>query len=915
MNSLEISIESPCERRLIVVLGMHRSGTSAITRGLEVLGVKLGEHLIPGLEGNNRKGFYEDWDIVSLNDDMLKACNRSWRSIESITEDEVDRLCDQGYLARAVELLRGKISDNGRFGFKDPRTAKLLAFWSRAFVSGQFDVGYVLAIRNPLSVARSLAQRDGFDAEHSYLLWADHVVSSLSYAKGKPLILVDYDHLIHDSCGELARIGNWLGADIDQDALTRYGQDFLEAGLRHSWFLPDEVYGDAAVPDLIKEIYASLVDVHSEKLALEELLESDRIKNWKGELNRLRPVLRWAERQYDQKLLDHRQIASLNEAFNQAVTEHDAKLAELNQGIAERDAQIDGLRQDIMERNDRIAVLNQGTFERDAQIAVLNQAMVDRESRISAVQNRLFEQEQTIAAIRTSSSWRITAPLRWTAVSIKRVLNSLPLAAVAAPQPALALSSSLSPRMALRDADERKPHDSPSLEALSGLHPATGTMESRDDANRLIAFYLPQYHRVPENSEWWGPGFTEWTNVVRGRPNFVGHYQPHLPRELGFYDLSSIEVMREQVELARLYGISAFCFYHYWFSGRRVLERPVENFLRSDIDFPYCLCWANENWTRTWDGDTRSVLMEQKYLDRDPYAFITSLLPHFRDRRYLRVNGKPMLLVYRAKDIPDTRKVFDIWREIIAVEGFPGLHIVAVDFYDISRPDDVGADALVEFPPHKFNGPQSVPDRLPTIINPEFKGGMVDYAKMMAQSANRQSPDFTLYRGILPSWDNTARRQNTPTIVHGSHPDLFGAWLRYLRAYTREAFAQRPDPFIFVNAWNEWGEGCHLEPDQKWGLGYLDAVKLSSRYEPATDTAELTRARLLSAAAASIAQRDTSVLTPSVPVEQVREDLQSTRQLGSVVQKTAYLLRHHPRAHRLGKSVYQYYLSMRGYGK
>lgn len=456
---------------------------------------------------------------------------------------------------------------------------------------------------------------------------------------------------------------------------------------------------------------------------------------------------------------------------------------------------------------------------------------------------------------------------------------------------------------------------SASFDALSGLASCAASKEMKTDAATLIAFYLPQYHRISENSEWWGPGFTEWTNVVKGRPNYDGHYQPHMPRELGFYDLSNVEVIREQADIARLYGVGAFCFYYYWFSGRRILEKPIDNFQRSDIDMPYCLCWANENWTRTWDGDTRSVLLEQQYLESDPQAFIKSLMPHFMDRRYLQVDGKPMLVVYRAKDIPDVARVFGIWREAVKAAGFPGLHISVVDFYDIARPDEVGADALVEFPPHKFNGPESSPDHLPPITNPEFKGGIVDYAKMMAQSANRQSPDFTLYRGVLPSWDNTARRQNTPTIVHGSHPALFAAWLRYIRSYTRKAFAKRSDPFIFINAWNEWGEGCHLEPDQKWGLAFLDAVKLSSGFNPETDTVESTREHLLSAASASIATRDLKRSDSSVPVEQIREKLGESTQLIGAVQKTAFFLRRYPRAHRIGKSVYHCYLYLRGYGK
>ena len=208
------------------------------------------------------------------------------------------------------------------------------------------------------------------------------------------------------------------------------------------------------------------------------------------------------------------------------------------------------------------------------------------------------------------------------------------------------------------------------MSSLYPLDPERG--EVSKDLTKLIAFYLPQYHRVPENSEWWGPGFTEWTNVARGKPNFLGHHQPNIPRELGYYDLTYPDTMREQAALAKLYGIHAFCFYHYWFSGKRILERPVDAFLGSDIDINFCLCWANENWTRTWDGDTRSVLMEQKYAEGDAESFIDSLIDSFRDPRYIRVDGKPMLLVYRAKDIPNPKQWFGIWRERVREQGFPG---------------------------------------------------------------------------------------------------------------------------------------------------------------------------------------------------------------------------------------------------
>lgn len=500
-----------------------------------------------------------------------------------------------------------------------------------------------------------------------------------------------------------------------------------------------------------------------------------------------------------------------------------------------------------------------------------------------------------ISKIINSRSWKVTAPLR-TVCSMLKVLKNNDIQEAAT-------SLQIQESVRLPEAKTDLMCTSSSFQVLSGLEPKTQSLELKHDKSILIAFYLPQYHRVAENSEWWGPGFTEWTNVVKGKPNFDDHYQPHLPRELGFYDLSNVEVMREQAEMAKLYGIGAFCFYYYWFSGRRILELPIDNFLNSDIDMPYCLCWANENWTRTWDGDTKSVLLEQKYLESDPKHFISSVLPHFEDRRYLRVDDKPLLVVYRAKHIPNVLKVFEIWRETVKEAGFKGLHIAVVDFYDIVHPDEVGADALIEFPPHKFNGPNTVPDRVPEIKNSNFHGGIVDYAKVMAQSANRQMPDFTLYRGIVPSWDNTARRQNNPTILYGASPVLFEQWLRYVRAYTRGALKNRSDNFIFINAWNEWGEGCHLEPDHKYGLKYLEAVSRSSWYEEKYDSVDAIRKKMLEKAAESIIERGAFKGSQNSFCE-VSNRLESVTPI-SWPHNVASKLRNCPRLFLLARSIYK----------
>lgn len=336
---------------------------------------------------------------------------------------------------------------------------------------------------------------------------------------------------------------------------------------------------------------------------------------------------------------------------------------------------------------------------------------------------------------------------------------------------------------------------------------------------RPIAFYLPQYHPIPENDRWWGKGFTEWTNVVRAVPQFVGHYQPHLPSELGFYDLRVPEVRSEQASLAREYGIAAFCYYHYWFGGRRLLERPFADVLRSkQPDFPFCLCWANENWSRRWDGSERDILMAQQHSPEDDRAFIHALFDAFRDERYLRVEGKPLLLVYRPMLLPNPRETADIWREEAAREGLGDLFLCNVHSFDTAAPEDIGFDAAVEFPPN-LKPLRRMNDEV-QLLNPDFGGIVYEYPDV----GNPSPPPYTLFRGIFPSWDNTARRKSNGAIMQGSSPERYGAWLEEVCRYTMRHLSPGKR-LVFINAWNEWGEGCHLEPDARHGRSYLETTR------------------------------------------------------------------------------------------
>jgi hypothetical protein len=340
---------------------------------------------------------------------------------------------------------------------------------------------------------------------------------------------------------------------------------------------------------------------------------------------------------------------------------------------------------------------------------------------------------------------------------------------------------------------------------------------------RLIAFYLPQFHPIPENDRWWGAGFTEWTNVTRGRPMFRGHDQPRRPGELGYYDLRVREVRSRQVELARKHGIHGFCYYYYWFSGRRLLELPLELMLADpDVDFPFCVCWANENWSRRWDGSEHEILMNQEYNPEDAERFMRELAPVLQDRRYMTVDGAPLLLVYRPAIIPRLADLLQRWRRIGEELGIPRLHLCAVQSFGYTSGLEDGFDAMVEFPPHSMVISE-VTDRIRGLSR-KFTGKVYSYSDIVRYSLQLGSClRLPVYRGIMTGWDNTARRGSNAHIYEGATPERYEVWLRRLVHYTRKHHAG-DRRLIFVNSWNEWAEGAYLEPDERHGYRFLDAT-------------------------------------------------------------------------------------------
>jgi len=353
-------------------------------------------------------------------------------------------------------------------------------------------------------------------------------------------------------------------------------------------------------------------------------------------------------------------------------------------------------------------------------------------------------------------------------------------------------------------------------------HVMTSSNQPVTPRARVIAFYLPQFHPIPENDSWWGAGFTEWTNVVSAQPLFRGHVQPHLPADLGFYDLRLPDVRVDQAMLAQRHGIEGFCYWHYWFGGRRILERPFEEVLASGSPgFPFMLGWANQSWSGIWHGDPDRTLIEQPYPGiADHEAHFKYLLRAFKDERYIRVDGKPAFYIYRPREIPDPLEMIHLWRRMAREAGLPGLYLLAEDMLvDRRRGPIEGFDATVQ-----VNLPRIRPPARLHRLKTRLRKGLVvyDYDRWLAQFVTDEVRQLDVHPCVIPNWDNTARSGRRGMVLAGSTSESFRLQVR--RAC--EAIEEKPRDrrFIFIKSWNEWAEGNYLEPDREHGKSYLEAL-------------------------------------------------------------------------------------------
>ncbi len=357
---------------------------------------------------------------------------------------------------------------------------------------------------------------------------------------------------------------------------------------------------------------------------------------------------------------------------------------------------------------------------------------------------------------------------------------------------------------------------------------------------KLLAFHLPQYHTFPENDQWWGEGFTEWTNVKKADSRFKGHYQPRVPHsDIGYYDLSKVENLKKQAELAKQHGLYGFCFYYYWFSGKRLLEKPLDILLsHKEIDIPFCLCWANENWTRAWDGQNKNVLISQKYSEEDDDRFILDMKKYIEDERYIRINGKPLIVVYNPGQIPDCGRSFKKWREVAKDNGIGEILIWTCQTAN-NTADKLGItdyiDAEIEFPPHNY-----WQDSL-AVRNVDLNGKnafIYSYKRLVEFIIEKikkdESKKVPLHYCSMMAWDNAARRNDNWFTYTGFSLNSFYRWLVTIFEKTRREFSEE-ERFVFINAWNEWGEGTYLEPDEKYGYANINTVSKALFQKPLYD--------------------------------------------------------------------------------
>ncbi len=834
------------DRRIaVLVAGMHRSGAGAVARLLSILGCDM-PRTVAAEDTRAEPVRWLPQGIADLNDELLAAAGSAWDDWQRLDRDPTRT---RGFYTRARAALQDEFGDSRCFVLADPRLCRLLDFWVHAVMDFGAHAVVVSPIRSPLDVAASLEARDPAVAPLSQLIWLRHVLDAEQSSRPLARAFVRYEELVDNPHAVVARLGDELGvawsrrpsyADVEMEI-----DELVTPALRHQTH-PDA--GRLEQSGLAHWTQASFA-------ILDRWTRGDVRQGDPDALDAIRSAFDDAAPAFGPALGAARDLAV--GTAREAATQRAAAQA----ALAERDAQLQDVRAALSERDTRLEDANSRLGERDAQLEDANTAVADRDGRIERLAGELEWTATWVRSLLGSRTWRAAAGLRalkWRVAHCLHlprrlvhrlawsVFRRLPFVArgrlyrgrlgLAAQrlrkrlERGTAAATTTGPDTLLRQWLEHGPTGGipglPEAPAPDGgtyvacdLRPPAGRRRAR-----VIAFYLPQFHPIPENDAWWEPGFTEWTNVVSGRALFEGHHQPQLPADLGFYDLRVRDVQRRQVELARGYGIAGFCFYYYWFAGRRLLEAPLDGFAGDDaIDFPFCICWANENWTRAWNGLDQDMLIGQEHSPEDDLRCIEDISRYLRHDRYLRIDGRPLLIVYRPGLLPDASQTARRWRGWCRDHGIGEIHLAYTQSFDVVDPQQIGFDSAIEFPPNLTDTPD-VAARVAG-LDPDFGGSIYDWSVFPERSERYERPTYPLFRTVNPGWDNTARRGAAATVWVNATPAGYRRWLENAIADTERRIVAPDRRLVFVNAWNEWAEGAHLEPDRKYGCAWLEATR------------------------------------------------------------------------------------------
>lgn len=905
-------------REAILVLGMHRTGTSALAGVAHLLGAQAPAQLQPG-DDFNRKGYWESKAVVRLNDCILNAAGSQWRDWTAFDEDRLSPDDRARFESEAAAVIAAEYGDARLIVLKDPRMCRMAPFWLRGLDRAGIAARIAIPIRNPLEIALSLLQRDSMPVPEGLLLWLRHALDAERLTRGRVRCFVSFDRLLADWRTVAGRMSGMLDLGWPQPSPAVQGaiDDFLSSRLRHHKRSQRDLESHADATGWVLEAYDALLQLHDGAEPEDRILERlDGVHRAFGQAARaFAPVIRNRE---DQAAAREGEAAELGrrleaaelertraseiagrldreiQAASARTVELGARVRTLERALTERTGELEASRADLAERTLALRAKAEEVDAIRTQSAVdLVRARVElykakRKAgagpvgaragtwlRTALTRRRTGTKRQQLEAeraglIRASglfdADWYLRQYQDVRDAGLDPAIHYLRHGAAEGRDPSAMFSTTAYRQRYLDVAtaginplvhflafglDEQRqfepanraptPHTAGSeMRALAegGMAAEQAKFTRRGDAYeefepdllrdvqpdaKLLAFYLPQFHAIPENDRFWGRGFTEWRQIVRGLPRFPGHYQPRIPGDLGFYDLTDDSVLRRQVEMAKAAGIHGFGFYYYWFDGHRVLERPVERFLASpDIDMPFMAIWANENWTRTWDGMNGEVLLRQSYDERHETRLLADLARHFADPRYIRIAGRPFFVIYQPRHVPDAHDTFARWRARWRSEFGQDPVIFMAQTFGVEDPREFGLDGALEFPPHKLtNNFQGRP--APDAFSAGFSGRVIRYDDIVATSLHEPAPAYPLIKTIVPSWDNEARRPLRGTTLEGSTPGKYQDWLAELvrRARVKPVLGES---IVCINAWNEWAEGAYLEPDLHFGAAYLNAT-------------------------------------------------------------------------------------------